>query len=99
MGTIRFEPAGITCLASSGANVLDITDETPATNVPYSCRSSSCGTCRVFVRPEDRDAFEPAEDDEQEVLDVFGDGPDVRLACQLRLRKDADVVLTVVEPV
>ena len=53
----------------------------------------------MFVKPADTSAFEPAEDDEQEVLDVFGDGPGVRLACQLRLREDAEVILQVVDPV
>jgi ferredoxin len=71
--------------APAGARVLDLCDETSA-GVPFSCRSASCGTCRVDVL-EGAELLEPAADEELEVLDLFGDDPTrCRLACQIRLR-------------
>jgi ferredoxin len=71
--------------APAGARILDLCDETSA-GVPFSCRSASCGTCRVDVL-EGADLLEPPADDELEILDLFGDDPArCRLACQIRLR-------------
>ena len=101
MVKLRFEPAGYETEANAGARLIDVTDEHPKADVPYSCRSASCGTCRVEVALGE-DALLPPEDDELEVLQVFGDEPKVRLCCQLRLsksaREGARVVLRVVEP-
>jgi 2Fe-2S ferredoxin len=101
MVRLRFEPSGFETEAAPGERIVDVTDEHPQADVPYSCRSASCGTCRVEV-VEGAEALVTPEDDELEVLQVFGDEPRVRLACQLRLEKTADdarrVVLRVVEP-
>ncbi len=95
---IRFEPAGISCAAPVGERVIDITDEHPDADVPYSCRSASCGTCRVRV-VNGAEALAPPDEDEREVLTMFGDGPDVRLCCQLVLANDVEeeVVLALVD--
>lgn len=99
MAKVRFEPAGYETEVAPGSAFIDVTDEHPKSGVPYSCRSASCGTCRVEV-VEGKEAMSPADDDELEVLEIFGDEPDVRLACQLRLAKDTDkVVLRVVDPI
>ena len=57
----------------------------PASDVPYSCRAGTCGTCRVEV-VEGVDALSTPDEFELEVLDIFGDTPDkVRLCCQTKL--------------
>ncbi|MGB0680806.1 MAG: 2Fe-2S iron-sulfur cluster-binding protein [Polyangiales bacterium] len=95
---VRFEPAGYTCEVEAGTRLVDVTDAHPGAKVPYSCRSASCGTCRVRVEAG-AEAMAPAEDDELEVLDAFGNEPGVRLSCQLRLAHDVpQVVLRVVDP-
>lgn len=82
---IRFEPAGFEVDAEPGQGIMDITDANPSADVPYSCRAATCGTCRVRVL-EGGGALGPADEDEIEVLDIFGDSPDeVRLCCQAQL--------------
>src|SRR5690606_5622018 len=98
MAKVRFEPAGYEAEAHPGDRFVDITDEHPKADVPYSCRSASCGTCRVEV-VKGLEAMAEAEDDKLEVLYQFGDEPRVRLACQLKLERETDrVVLRVLEP-
>jgi len=97
MAKVRFEPAGYEVEVSVGASLVDVCDDHPETEVPFSCRSASCGTCRCRVLAG-AEALSEAEDDELDVIDIFGDGPGVRLCCQLRLVADAPVTLEVVEP-
>ena len=99
MAKVRFEPAGFETSISAGTPLVDVTDEHPEAEVPYSCRSASCGTCRVRVS-EGKEGLSPPDDDELEVLEVFGDdAADVRLCCQVTLVKDVDrLVLTVCDP-
>jgi ferredoxin len=80
-----FEPgASVTIEASPGARLVDLCDERAAP-VPFSCRSASCGTCRVDVL-EGADLLAPPLDEELDVLDIFGDDPaHRRLACQARV--------------
>lgn len=69
---------------AAGTRLVDVCDEHGAP-VPFSCRSASCGTCRVDVL-EGADFLEPPKDAELEVLELFGDDPARRrLACQARL--------------
>jgi ferredoxin len=68
-----------------GGPLVDLCDEVSAP-VPFSCRSASCGTCRVDVL-EGAELLEPPADEELDVLDAFGDDPRRRrLACQARLK-------------
>lgn len=97
MAKVRFEPAGYEVEVTPGTELVDVCDDHPEAEVPFSCRSASCGTCRVRVK-SGVEALSKPEDDELDVLEVFGDGPDVRLACQLTLVNDAAVELEVVEP-
>jgi ferredoxin len=39
-----------------------------------------------------------AQDDELDVLGVFGDGKDVRLCCQIQVAGEGTIILEVVEP-
>jgi ferredoxin len=72
-------------VAGGGYLLLDVCDDVGAP-VPFSCRSASCGTCRVAIL-EGGDLLESPRADELEVLELFGDDPArCRLACQARLR-------------
>ena len=96
---VRFEPSGFEVDVEPGESIIDITDEHPAADVPYSCRSATCGTCRVSVEAGG-DALSDADIEELEVLDIFGDTPDqVRLCCQTKvIGGESDrVVLRVVD--
>ena len=92
MPVVVFECPGQPILevsASGGARLVDLCDEKSA-GVPFSCRSASCGTCRVDVL-EGADLLDPPTDEELDVLDLFGDDPTrCRLACQIRLRETGD---------
>lgn len=69
-----------------GGALVDLCDEHNAP-IPFSCRSASCGTCRVDVL-EGADLLDPPADEELDVLDIFGDDPAARrLACQVRVRQ------------
>jgi 2Fe-2S ferredoxin len=74
--------------APAGAALVDLCDEHDAP-IPFSCRSASCGTCRIHVLEGAEDLL-PAAQDELELLDVFNVGPPfMRLACQAKLRPGA----------
>jgi 2Fe-2S ferredoxin len=71
--------------APPGARLVDVCDAHEAP-IPFSCRSASCGTCRIVVL-EGADALEPPQEDEAALLEMMGDDPATRrLACQARLR-------------
>jgi ferredoxin len=79
------------CDLPEGGALVDACDEAAAP-IPFSCRSTSCGTCRVDVL-EGSDLFEEAGDDEREVLAIFEDDPGKRrLACTARVRAGAGLI-------
>jgi 2Fe-2S ferredoxin len=85
MTTVVFESPDAPPVAVEAAGpgrLLDLCDEaTPA--IPFSCRSASCGTCRVDVL-EGAEHLKPPQDEELDVLAIFGDDPgERRLACQV----------------
>jgi ferredoxin len=96
MPTIVFEPktgAFKTVEAPKGGSIADLCDAHDAP-IPFSCRSASCGTCRVEVL-EGLNLLTPAEDEELDILDMFASPKNHRLACcaqmtdksgQIRLR-------------
>ncbi len=88
MPTVVFESRGAPSLevdAPEGGRLVDLCDERTAP-VPFSCRSASCGTCRILVL-DGVDLLDPPKADEIEVLEAFGDdGARGRLACQARVR-------------
>ncbi len=95
---IRFEPSNIELAAKEGDRVADLTDDRPDVMVPYGCRAANCGTCRVEV-VEGEEAFKEPQEDEAEVLEIFGDEPRVRLCCQLRVAREVPhATLRVIEP-
>lgn len=83
---------------AEGARLLDLADEHPELDLPFSCRAATCGTCRVEVL-EGGDALAPAAPEERELLEAFGEPPAVRLACQaVIIRAVPTIRLRVVEP-
>jgi ferredoxin len=70
--------------------LIDVCDACRAP-VSFSCRSASCGTCRVEVL-EGEALFEPPSEDEREVLEVFDARPSERLACRARIRAGEGLV-------
>ncbi|HKQ70483.1 MAG TPA: 2Fe-2S iron-sulfur cluster-binding protein [Polyangiaceae bacterium] len=73
-----------------GGALVDICDRVSAP-VPFSCRSATCGTCRIEVS-QGLQHFEPRNEVEAELLDVLADPPHFRLACQAKLKAEAGVV-------
>jgi ferredoxin len=71
---------GVTLVVVDGGRLLDACDEGRAP-VAFSCRSASCGVCRVDVLLG-AELLEPPGPDERDVLALFGAGPRERLACQ-----------------
>jgi 2Fe-2S ferredoxin len=75
----------LTVAAPEGGALADLCDDLAAA-VPFSCRSASCGTCRIVIL-EGEDELLPAEDEELDVLDVFQHAaPRYRLACCAKMR-------------
>jgi 2Fe-2S ferredoxin len=73
-----------------GGALVDVCDRTSAP-VPFSCRSATCGTCRIEVL-EGAELFEAPGPEEAELLEILGDPSHFRLACQAKLRKTEGVV-------
>jgi 2Fe-2S ferredoxin len=70
--------------APDGSALMEICDQYDAP-IPFSCRSASCGTCRIHVLEGAGDLL-PAAEDELDLLDIFNLKPPlVRLTCQARL--------------
>ncbi len=84
MVTLEFEKNelgdGIVTVVVPNSHLVDICDSIKAP-VAFSCRTSSCGTCRVEVL-EGQQFLEPPKDEELDLLDIFRSPPNHRLACQ-----------------
>jgi len=73
-----------------GGRMIDACDEAAAP-VEFSCRSASCGTCRVDVL-EGAALLAPPREDELEVLEIFESAPTHRLACQAVIRPGSGLI-------
>jgi ferredoxin len=71
---------GVLIDVEEGGPLVDICDEARAP-VVFSCRSASCGTCRVEI-VEGASFLEPPKRDELDVLEIFASPSNHRLACQ-----------------
>ena len=68
----------------AGGSLRDACSESGAP-IPFSCRSTTCGTCRIEV-VEGAACLDIAGEDEREVLAMFGDeSTKRRLACTAQL--------------
>lgn len=76
--------------APDGGVLLEICDDALAP-VPFSCRSASCATCHVEVL-EGSEWLVPAEEAEQDLLDIIGGPPGSRLACQVVIKPGAGLI-------
>jgi len=94
MPTIEFSGnalgAAVSVEAQGGGRLLDVCDETRAP-VAFSCRSASCGICRVQVL-EGACLLEPPMREELAVLELFSAPSDERLACQAVIRAGAGLI-------
>ena len=73
-----------------GGTLVDVCDDAHAP-VPFSCRSASCGTCRVEVLAGG-EHLEPPARAELEVLEIFESTETHRLACQAKVRPGPGLV-------
>ncbi len=73
-----------------GGRIMDLADEIDAP-VSFSCRSASCGICRVQVE-HGHALLKPAAEDERDVLDALGASGAERLACQARVGSGEGVI-------
>lgn len=80
----------VSALAPDGGPMIDICDEARAP-VAFSCRSASCGTCRVEV-VAGASLLEPPEREELEVLELFAASPAHRLACRTKVRSGPGLI-------
>jgi 2Fe-2S ferredoxin len=94
MPKVVFEAPGVSPMtvdAPDGGTLHDLCDDNNAP-IPFSCRSASCGTCRIVIL-EGPDQLMPPEDEELDLLDIFGATPDKqRLACQAKMKKGLGVL-------
>jgi ferredoxin len=85
--TVAFESLSgptVEVAVPNGGRLIDVCDEEHAP-VPLSCRSASCGACRIVVI-EGAALLDKPLAEELDVLHAFGDDPRThRLACQARL--------------
>lgn len=75
--------------APAGGDLLDICDQAWAP-VPFSCRSATCGTCRIRVL-EGAELLEAPNAEEEELIELMG-GNDVRFACQAVVKSGSGLV-------
>lgn len=75
---------------AEGGRLVDVCDRAQAP-VPFSCRAANCGTCRIEVF-EGAELLEPREGAEAELLELLGDPPAYRLACQAKLTREKGVI-------
>ena len=97
MARVTFETADgyrKTVPALAGGSLVDLCDEVGAP-ISFSCRSANCGTCRVVIL-EGASELLPPEDEELDVIDIFGgtatgDTPQ-RLACCARFKQGETLI-------
>jgi len=78
-------------IETDGGELLDICDQYLAP-IPFSCRSASCGTCHIEVT-EGLALLEPPEEAERELLELLGNLPNHRLACQARVKDEPGTIV------
>ncbi len=72
---------------TDACRLIDVCDEAAAP-ILFSCRSATCGVCRVEVEAG-AELLAPPSDDERETLELFDAAPTQRLACQVVIREGA----------
>lgn len=88
-------PSGALIDADTGKSICDnLLDN--GIEIEHACeKSCACTTCHVIVR-EGFDALEPAEDNEEDLLDkAWGLEPMSRLSCQAMVPDDTDLVVEI----
>ncbi len=88
-------PEGAVLEVQPGKSICDTLLEN-GIEIEHACeKSGACTTCHVVVR-EGFDTLEPAEDDEEDLLDrAWGLEPTSRLSCQAIVPEDAELVIEI----
>ncbi|TAL54826.1 ISC system 2Fe-2S type ferredoxin [Pandoraea sp.] len=88
-------PEGAVLEVQPGKSICDTLLEN-GIEIEHACeKSCACTTCHVVVR-EGFDTLEPAEDDEEDLLDrAWGLEPTSRLSCQAIVPEDAELVIEI----
>lgn len=87
--TLRGEVA----IDKKGLSLLDW-GELANVQLPYGCRSGTCGSCRVKV-DSGAELLETRTPSEVDTLERCHDGPDIRLACRALIAVDTRGEITV----
>jgi|GEM_PF-179034 len=83
-------------LRPAGRPLLDQVEDRKV-NMPYGCRSGTCGSCRVKVL-KGGELLEPPAPIEQDTVETFGFGSETRLACRAIVKVTAQGELLVELP-
>jgi 2Fe-2S ferredoxin len=81
--------------AAPGTTVMQAAIEVGAPGIVAECGGNAmCGTCHVFVGPDDAGRFPAMSEDENDILDCTAAerSADSRLGCQLVSPDDVDIV-------
>src|SRR5574344_2224539 len=85
------EPNGVskTVKAEAGQTLLEVAKENDMSLIGACDGACACGTCHVYIDEETLKKIEPADDNEENVLDVvFNVQPNSRLACQIVISEE-----------
>ena len=85
---VRFLPEDLLVEAPAGTPLQEIADAAGA-DLTFGCRSGSCGTCRVRILGGPCSLMGP---EERDFLEALGAGEDQRLACQVKVLGDLEVL-------
>ena len=86
---VHFLAEGLLVEAPVGASLRDVAERSGA-DIPFGCRSGSCGTCRVRV-VRGLGACSPMTAEDRDFLAGLGAPADQRLACRVAVRGDVDI--------
>lgn len=91
MPRVTFLPMNKTVEVAPGTTLLEAAHEHDIA-LEGACEGSlACSTCHVIVGKEWYDRLQPAEEDEEDMLDrAFGLTPTSRLGCQLQITRGLD---------
>lgn len=89
MPTVTFKSDNKTAQCEPGTPLIDLCKQQGA-SVPFSCQNGICGTCIIKVNSGMENLSAP-EEKEKNTLQMFGAGPQNRLACQCKVNGDVEI--------
>jgi ferredoxin len=88
MPTVIMKSDNKTVQCEPGTPLIDVCKRENA-SVPFSCQNGVCGTCIIKVN-SGLENLSPIEEKEKNTLQMFGAGPEHRLACQCKVNGDVE---------